>query len=461
MLNIPDANYLGNIDDILSRFLSLQNNKKTNISENEFIELINFYITNKELKKALIAFNYAIKIYPNSFDIKIAEAQILIESKLYIAAEKKLKILLKQKPDDLSLLLLFGINYSYSGLINKSIHYFNKSINIIPKKHQGDFMFNIAQTFINSGRFDIAIYYLVNAHHKKPNDDDIILDLAFCLERTAKYNKSEKLFKAYLKRNPFSKLAWYNLGTVLAKENKKNKAIEAFNFALALDPNFTPALINKADIFYHINNFEEAIDLLNSIIILEPDNPTILLQRAKNFFALKNYKNAISDLKRSLKLNNKNPQAWFLLSKIYSLFSLPHAKKALFFALKQNKIQAQYWYFAAKLLSRDKKYLLADKAFSKAISFQPFNQIYWFKYAQNKINQNQTKKAIFILKIAKDFISDYFTYYQLLSTYHLFAKDYQNSLKYYKKALKLNPSKAKNMLNTNIFRKNISIFYNI
>lgn len=437
---MPNFDEKGEINLLLSKFKFLCDGNNSPLEESEFLELIDFYINKNEIKNALNVFSYANEIYPDSFDLKIAEAQLLIESGLHNAATKKLKDLYKQEPNDLSLLMLIGLNYSQSGLINKAISFFEKATNLVPRKDQALFMFSIAQTFINSGRYDIAIFYLNNARRLNPDDDQILLDLAYCLERSNKFTYSEKLYQIYLKKNPFSKIAWYNLGVVLYNLKKYEKALKTYNYAIAIDPGFSSAYLNKANIYFEQKDYRNAILFFNNVIEIEPENSTAIFMRGLSFYFLNEYKLAEIDIKKSLKINEKNHEAWFYLAKIYKHFSHKRAKKALNKALKLNNLKSDYWNFAARIFSSEKNFRLADLAYMHSISFDPFVDKYWFEYSDFKKKIKDFNDAVSILKMGKDFIKDRLNFYLRICSLYLSIGDNTRALISFKSALKIDPN---------------------
>ncbi len=457
MTMMPNFEEKGGIDLLLTKFDLLSKGIETPFEEEEFLELINFYITNSELKRALRVYSFAHEFFPLSFDINLSEAQILIESGLYSAASKKLKELYKQEPEDLSLLMLIGLNYSQSGLINKAISFYDKAISLVPVQDQSFFMFSIAQTFINSGRYDIAIFYLSNARRKDPENDQIILDLAFCMERLEKYKNSEKLFTLYLQKNPFSEIAWYNLGVVLGHIGNVNKAIKAYDFALAIDPTFSSALFNKANLYYDQKDYKNSISVFSLVLTYESENSLALMMRGISYFKTSQLKKAEKDILASLKIKDNNAEAWFYLSKIYFDLSLKHSKKALYKALTFSSIKSEYWNFAAKIFNKEKKNRLADIAFIHAISFDPFVDKYWFEYSDFKKNINDFKDAISILKTGKDFISDTYNFNLRISSLYLLLEDKKNALSHFKNAYKINPNAIDNLIELHPNKEQASI----
>ncbi len=438
MLNLNTHRDNHGMSLLISKFEMSLVGEKITLSVNEYTDLINYYIIQKQIPQAFVVLQIALEKYPAKFDLLIAEAQLLIESGMFAQASRKLKKLFIKRPDDLSLLMLIGLNYAHAGLSNKAMMFFDKAINLVTKDRD-EFIYNIAQTFISDGRYDLAAFYLTMAYQLNPNNCKILPELAFCYEKSRKFSKSEKLYKIYLKYKPFSKIAWYNLGVVLTNLNKNDEALQAFDFALALNPDFSSALLNKANILSKKSDFTKAIKILTKVIELEPNNYLPYYLRGQNYLKSKQYKSALRDLLKSLRINKQNHEAWYLVAAILYKSSLKRSKKALYNALKISRLNSKYWLLSAKIFNIEKKQKFVDKSFLHAISFDPFVDKYWFLYADYKIQENDIKEAISILKSSHEFVQNKLFLYLKISSLHFLEKNETKAIIYYKKAIKISP----------------------
>jgi len=441
MLNLPEPENSRKIDLLVSRYKKVENQQTLFFDVEEFLDLIEYYLTNESIKSAFIILNKAIKIYPNNFELKITEAQLLIESGLYSQASKKLKILFEEAPEDFGLLMLIGINYAKSGIINKSLQFFDKAIALVQDTQLTTVHYSISQIFIQIGRYDIASYHLSKAYNYSPEEDSIILDLAFCFERSEKNEKSKKLHKIYLQKNPFSELAWYNLGVVYSKLGLNEDAINAFDFAIAIEPTFSSPVFNKANILFETKRYTEAIDNFSKVIAIETSNASAIYFRGMCYLGNNNLKNALNDFQNSLKIQNNQPLVWFEMANVYlKLAKNKLAKKAIYNALKIEKLNSKFWALAAKILIKEKKYKFADKAYMHAISFDPFEDTYWFDYSDYKKKMHDFEEAISVLKMSKEFVTDTLSMHLKLSSLYLLNNDNNNAILSFKSANEINPN---------------------
>lgn len=424
MPQIPDSQDVRDINCLINLFNRLEKGEEIALNESDFIILIEYFITENKLNKAISVLSKALKFFPQNYDIKISEAQLLIETGKYQKASQKLKQLYKKNRNELGLIMLIGINYTKQTIFNKATIFFDKAVKIVDKNNKPIILFNVAQDFIQAKRFDIAAHYLTLAYQLNPNDNDIIQELAFCFERNKKYNKAQKLYNIALQKDPFSKITWYNIGVVLAKLQKVDEAIEAFDYAVAIDENFSSPIYNKADLLFQTKKYKQASIEFSNLLKIETSNATAMCQRGICYLKMNNIKKASTDIKESLKMQKKSDLAWFIIAKIYyNNNKIQKAKKTLHNALKNNKIDARYWYLASKIFVKENKRKFADKALKNAIIFAPYTDKYRFALADSKLKQHKTNEAIEILNAGKNFISDKITYLIKLSSLYLLNKD--------------------------------------
>jgi len=130
--------------------------------------------------------------------------------------------------------------------------------------------------------------------------------------------------------------AWFQLGTVLQKENQNDAARKAYIQATTIDTKFLPPYLSLALMAYRARNWTEVLELTGHILDLDPLNQAAAtgyildldpLNYAEAYFynSVANYKlNKIEDAEKSalkaehLDLRTRIPQLHLLLAEIYA-----------------------------------------------------------------------------------------------------------------------------------------------
>ncbi len=426
----------------IAKLVSLYENyriKRNYLDVADFQAVASYYLKKGELKKALEVILTAKEIYPTAEELLITESQILIELGYYRAAERRLRYLMISYPDDLRVSSLLGITLAKLGIVYEATEIFDSLLEQIPEPQKPVFLYEIAQTFIKIGRFDIAQQYLSQAYNLDSKNLKVILDLAYCYDKNNEPEKSIEFYNKYLKYNPFSKLAWHNIGLVYNKQGQFKKAIEAFDFALAIDPDFVPTLFNKAMLLYETHKYYHALELFSKILEKEPENITVQYFISQIYLKKRLYNKALSFLKEMIKKEPNFADVWYSLSRLFfAIKKYDISRKFLKKALSIDNTNYKYWALAQNLYgSLDLRRI--NRIFRKIINNNPYNSEYWQEHTKLLIKNGEIDQAIKLLRTALIYIKDDFNLFYYLG--YLFIKKNQKdkAIWYFKKALQINP----------------------
>jgi len=197
--------------------------------------------------------------------------------------------------------------------------------------------------------------------YKAPKDARTAYEKGLQAEKNGKLDDARKYFETAVKIYPGSANAWFQLGTVLQKEDQKDAASKAYTRATTIDTKFLPPYLSLASMAYDTGSWTEVLTLTDHILGLDPFNPaaatTYILDLdrlnyvdAYFYNAMANYKlNKFEDAEKSglkaehLDLRPRFPRLHLLLAEIFArknnypmaigeiqtyLELVPHAKDA-------------------------------------------------------------------------------------------------------------------------------------
>ena len=170
--------------------------------------------------------------------------------------------------------------------------------------------------------------------YKAPKDARTAYEKGLGAERNGKLADARKYFEKAVEIYPSYTSAWFQLGTVLQKENQKDSARAAFTQATTIDTKFLPPYLSLALMAFEAENWTEVLNLTRHILDLDPLNHVsgyiVDLDQsnyAEAYFynAVANYKlNKIEEAEKSaLKaehadLSTSFPQLHLLLAEIFA-----------------------------------------------------------------------------------------------------------------------------------------------
>jgi hypothetical protein len=172
--------------------------------------------------------------------------------------------------------------------------------------------------------------------YKAPKDARRAYEKGLDADRNGKIAIARKYFETAVEIYPNFTNAWFQLGTVLQKENQKDAARKAYTQATTIDNKFLPPYLSLASMAYEAENWTEVLNFTRHILDLDPLNHAAVtgfivdldpLNCADAYFynAFANYKlNKIEDAEKSgLKAEHLAPltrfaQLHLLLAEIFA-----------------------------------------------------------------------------------------------------------------------------------------------
>jgi tetratricopeptide (TPR) repeat protein len=174
------------------------------------------------------------------------------------------------------------------------------------------------------------------APYQAPKDARKAYEKGLQAEGNGKFADAHKYFETAVEIYPKFVNAWFQLGTVLQKENQKDAARKAYTQATTIDTKFLPPYLFLASMAYEAENWTEVLKLTGHLLALNPLSQTdatvytldldpLNYAEAYYFNSMANYKlNKIEDAEKSalaadhLDLRTHFPQLHLLLAEIFA-----------------------------------------------------------------------------------------------------------------------------------------------
>ena len=270
------------------------------------------YYETKEYKKALSAINKAIELNPDNINYQKNKAQVLCELKHYKQANKIMAQLVKDT--DNFILLKQELLALQEYILAKS-----------------------------SSQEHIAKYHLGKYFYIKNDNARAIKTLNQSISLKKKYYPSYTL-----------------IGEIYAKDNNNQKAAEYFEKSYNINKNYPETLFGLGDLQFKEGNVQKA---LNYFLVATKKDKTFLpaiLYGAMCYKILNQPEIALKMCNDALLINSKNPDTYYVLSKIDTPNKVAHLKKVTSF----NPLYVDAWLdlahnsIATQNMKEAKNYLL-------------------------------------------------------------------------------------------------------
>jgi tetratricopeptide (TPR) repeat protein len=110
------------------------------------------------------------------------------------------------------------------------------------------------------------------ALYKAPKDARKAYEKGLEAEKNGRLADAHKYFETAVEIFPSSANAWFQLGTVLQKQNQKDAARQAYTRATDIDTKFAPPYLSLASMAYETENWADVVALTDHILDLDPWN---------------------------------------------------------------------------------------------------------------------------------------------------------------------------------------------
>ncbi len=293
----------------------LKTNTNYYFDSTEFINITHHYIDNANFSLAEKAISMGLEQHPSNINLMLLNSELLIFNSNYDDAYKILDVVEEIDPINREVYLQKATIYSKNNLGKKAIEILKKALDFSDEKYE---IWNmIGMEFLLLEEHSSAIPFFEKCIMNDYDDYQSLYNLIFCYENVNRDKDSIIILNNILEKNPYSKIAWHQLGKVYAKLNMNSEAISAFDFAIISDDEFTSAYIEKAKVLEKEKKLKEAIDNYKISIRLNEPNSFIILRIGLCYIKLGNYKIGTKFLKKSIRIDPKNESAWIELINIY------------------------------------------------------------------------------------------------------------------------------------------------
>lgn len=287
------------------------------LSEEEYSFAVDRYASlgNDEMAETAAAEGFS--RYPYSLDLLVKYCDSLVIKKELTEALSLLENYRDSFPPSSEIYLSFSRVYIGKKKIALARKYYEKAIGIEAFPEDiCDSVHTLAQDCMDSEEYQEALFYLdkakeltaiwdkKNARTEHPDNlATFYFDYAFCCEKTGDTESAVKYYDKYLDIDPFSDMAWYNLGTIYTKLNDLPKAQEAFEYAVALNKENSSALYNLAIVYINTDRYADAMNMFTEFLKIEKGNIGGIIGLADSYIGLNNLKQAEILFRKALMLD--------------------------------------------------------------------------------------------------------------------------------------------------------------
>ncbi len=420
-----------------SKFESmLKTNSVYFFDSSEFEEIILHYMNIGKMSLAKKALELGLRQHPTAIALKLAHIEVLLYEDKLEKAEKLLMSLEELEPLNDLVYLHKATLLSKKELHRDAIEALN--IALLYTEDEVDVYSLIGMEYLYLEEFDIARLNFAKCLEVEFEDYSSLYNVIYCFDMMEQHQEAIDYLLAYINKNPYSEIAWHQLGRQYYIVENFVEALKAFDYSILIDEYFIGAYLEKAKTLEELGDFENAID--NYLITLDLDEGTSFsyLRIGKCFERLGNHKEALKYFNQTVKEDPLLDKGWLALTDLYSKDK--NYQKALYFINKAIHIDEKnsiYWLKYAKINLKLHLFEEASKGFQKCLDLENYTLEVFIALTDTLHFLGEYDDAIEVLLKAKELYKDFAEIeYRLAGLYYLNQKD-RLGFQFFKLALKI------------------------
>lgn len=419
-----DFNNKQAIFDLVSRFEEMcQKGQVSFPDEQSYYKLIDYFQEEYLIDRALDVVDYAIAQHSFSSEFYIRKAQLLIDyqrEELAMAALDRAELL---APGEIQITLMRAEALSSLELFDDALQFLEELKHSVDVEELSRVFLTESLVYENMEEYERMFYALQAALKENPKNKEALERMWICVELSKKFRESITLHEYILEEDPYSYLAWYNLGAAKAYYGHYEDAIEAYEYAFLINENFELAYKDCAEICFEIQNYRKALGCYREVLEhFEPDY--YLFQRIGQCYQqLESYAIAKTFFEKAAQLDPFNDEVFFHLGECY-YHDENWAKAIRYFkhAIRIEDKREEYFSALADAYFHSGNYDKAGPLYREATEIAPEQCKYWVKYARFLVEMNMVEQAIDVIDEGEEYTGDTSLMYYRIGCLFLLGK---------------------------------------
>ncbi len=359
-----------------------------------YFKLIDFYTNQGSIERALEVANTALSHYKFRTDFYLLKANLLMGKMQLNEAKGVLEQAAKLSPYDRQVQILKCKLLALQGHSEEALILVDEIKLIFHKTDITDLL--LLEAFISETMkdFEKMFYTLKELLTHNPDNVEALEQIWVSVEFSKKYEESINLHLELIDRNPYSYLAWFNLGHAYSCLGEYEKALEALEYSFIINVQFEQGYLDCAELAVQMGQFEKAVDIYTDVLAHFGNDGDVVAYLSDCLIRLERYKDAKKILHKAYKADPYNDEICYYLGLCY--MRCHETDKAIDFlkeAITIEEYREEYHASLAECYSENGELHLAEIHFAKAARTGMEQSQYWTRYISFLLQNRNFEKA--------------------------------------------------------------------
>ena len=408
----------------LSKFESmLKTNKVLFFDSEEFEDIILHYLDTGKAALAKKALKLALEQHPRSTGLKLVQVEMLIYDYKLDMAERLLNELFALEPHNEEIYIQKANILSKRDKHEEAVEQLRTAL-----KYTEDYadVYNLmGMEYLFMDNLELAKENFIKCLEEDPEDQAALYNVVYCFEFLDQNQEAIDYLTIYIDRNPYSEIAWHQMGRLHYGLKQYEEALRAFDYATLIDDEFLGAFMEKGKALERLKRYDEAIEAYNRTIEIDDPTSYALLRIGKCYEKLGKKPLALKYYNKTVHEDPLLDKGWIAITDFY--VREKNFQKALFYvnkALSIDNTNRLYWKRYAVINKEMNFFEEAEVGYRKAVElgdYQLDTWLFWVDILQflgEFENATQT-----LLQAAEYFPEEYEIEYRLAGIYFMLKDD--------------------------------------
>lgn len=351
----------------LSKFESmLKTNKVLFFDSEEFEDIILHYLDTGKVSLAKKALKLALEQHPRSTGLKLVQVEMLIYEDKLDQADKLLNELYAIEPHNEEIYIQRANIYSKRDKHEDAVAELKIALKYTDDLADVHNLMGMEYLFMDN--LEMAKENFIKCLEEDLEDQAALYNVVYCFEFLDQNKEAIEYLTKYIDRNPYSEIAWHQMGRLHYGLKEYEQALRAFDYATLVDEEFLGAFMEKGKALERLKRYEDAIESYNRTIELDDPTSYALLRIGKCYEKLGKKALALKFYNKTVHEDPLLDKGWIAITDFY--VREKNFQKALFFvnkALNIDNSNALYWKRYAAINREMQFWEEAEMGYRKAV----------------------------------------------------------------------------------------------
>ncbi|WP_406630208.1 tetratricopeptide repeat protein [Ornithobacterium rhinotracheale] len=435
-------------NELVQKFEQMIENKESlYFDSDELSEIIEHYLSIRDMEYAQKAIEFAKEIHPDNLNILVKEFDFSIENNQIRKAERQMLELESMASGDIDYMIACAKFYSAKEEYFKAIDLYQQALSLAEDEETKIFLLhNLGNEYLNIDNLVRAFHYFKNILAIDPQDEEAFISCIDCFDEMGKIHESLDFIHQYLDKDPYSEYAWLELGRKYLLIENYPEALNAFDFAISINPKSINSLMLKAYTLELFDKYEEAIEVYKEAAELEYTTATTFMKIGQAYLSLDQKENALEAFHTAIHEDPQLDKAWYEAALVYEeLGQYQEALQYINRAIELDETNVTYHKRKAYYFVQMGDLEAAEVCYQTILKLEGHKFINWHAYAELQVLLGDCKAAIDTIHATSKRFNQPELLYQLSHCYFN-LDDMAKGIQYLKKAQQVAPELLPEMI---------------